>query len=78
MKNYTKALIAGCFLTIGGMIYAGSTYGWGVTPLKSHKTMQELKKDCPNQYVDRNGECLRSSFRSIYFLRSGYGGFTGK
>lgn len=78
MKNFTRILIVGCLLAIGAVTYASSVGGWGVGDFKSHKTMNQIKKDCPNYYTNQDGECLRTSFRSIYFLRTGYTSTTGK
>lgn len=78
MKSLTKALIVGCFVAIAGLTYASSVGGWGVSAFKSHKTMDQIKKDCPNYYTSKDGQCLRTSFRSIYFLRTGYTSSTGK
>lgn len=78
MKSITKILIVGCFLAFGAAVYAGSSIGWGVSALKDHKTMSQIEQDCPNYYTSRDGQCLRTSFRSIYFLRTGYSGFSGK
>lgn len=74
MKNITKILIVACFSVFCMAVYAGSTNGWGVSPLKDHKTMAQIKKDCPDHTTNKDGECVRSSFRSIYFLRTGYAG----
>ena len=78
MKSLTKILIIGGFLAVAGVTYASSIMGLGVSSFKSHKTMEQIKKDCPDYYREHNGECLRTSFRSIYFLRTGYTSGTGK
>lgn len=78
MKSLTKLLIIGCFLAVAAVTYASSVRGLGVSQFKSHKTMEQIKKDCPNYYKEHDGECLRTSFRSIYFLRTGYSSPTGK
>lgn len=77
MTNMTKGLIiGGCMLFAIGTV-ASSRAALGVQSIKSRKTMEQVKKDCPNYYREHNGDCLRTSFRSIYFMRS-VGGFSGK
>jgi hypothetical protein len=78
MKNITRILIVGCFSIFCMAVYAGSTIGWGVSDIKDHKTMAEIKKDCPDHYTNQNGECVQSRFRSVYFLRTGYSDYGGK
>lgn len=77
MTNLTKGLILGGCLLFGAGTYASSKAGLGVPSFKSRKTMEQVKRDCPNYYKEHNGDCLRTSFRSIYFMRS-VGGFSGK
>ena len=78
MKNITKGLIIACFSIFCMAVYAGSTTGFGISNLKDHKTMAQIEKDCPDHYTNKNGDCVQTRFRSIYFLRTGYSGYSGK
>ncbi len=69
MKQYSRILIVLCFLGIGFVAYAGASAGWGSSPFKDHSTMAEIKQNCPDGYKNREGDCLKTTFRSIWFLR---------
>ena len=78
MSGLGKILVVLIFAGVGLTAYAGSTMGWGVSGLTDKKTMEEIQKNCPEYYQNRNGDCLRTTFRS-YFLIYGVrgGGFGG-
>ena len=77
MNGLTKLLAILMFAGIGATAYAGSTMGWGVSGLTNDKTMAQIKKNCPDYYQNRNGDCLRSTFRSYYLIRGSRGGSFG-
>ena len=56
-------------MAMGLVAYAGASSGWGSSSFKDHKTMAEIKENCPNGYKNKEGECLKTTFRSIWFLR---------
>ncbi|MDX2283166.1 MAG: hypothetical protein NW241_03355 [Bacteroidia bacterium] len=69
MNNRGKLLT---ILLCGGIslaAYTASTRGWGASDLTDSQTMAELRRNCPEGYRDRNGECLRTTFRSYYLPR---------
>ncbi|MEO1449521.1 MAG: hypothetical protein AAFV07_08310 [Bacteroidota bacterium] len=77
MGTLAKALIILSFVGLGMTAYAGSTMGWGVSNVMSHKTMNEIKQNCPDYYTNRNGDCLRTTFRSYYLMTGLRGGGFG-
>ena len=81
MSQLGKIIAVACLLVVGGATYAASTIGLGMSTLKDKTTMEEIKKNCPDYYTNRNGECLRSTYRGLYFLylsRPGGGFGSGK
>ena len=57
--------------------YLASVLGWGVTNVQDHKTMKEIEKECPNFYTNKDGDCIKRSFRSQYFQKSYDAGGSG-
>lgn len=77
MSGLSKVLVVLIFAGIGLTAYAGSTTGWGVSGLTDKKTMAQIKENCPEYYQNRNGDCLRSTFRSYFLINSTRGGGFG-
>ena len=65
--KFSKILLA-IFLVLGLLSFSISKAGAGVTALKDPKIAKDIKKNCPNYYQNRNGDCLKKTFRSYYFL----------
>ena len=78
MNGLTKIL---SILILGGLLlvaYQGSVMGWGLGGLDSAETRKSVEQQCPDYYRNRNGDCLRRTFRSYYLLnRVRGGGFGG-
>ncbi len=74
MSQLGKIITFGLLFMFGITLFGFSRSGVGASTFKDHKTMAELKKNCPNYYQNVNGECLRTTFRSIYFIRGFSGG----
>ena len=77
MKGFAKILVILSFIGLGLTAYAGSQMGWGVHGLGDRETEEQIKKNCPNYYQNRNGECLSQTFRSYFLIRSVRGGSFG-
>jgi len=78
MLNLSKGAIIGIFSLFFVGAYAMTNSGMGVGNIRNPQTVADIKKNCPDYYVERNGQCLRKTFRSIYVLHyysgGGYGG----
>jgi len=77
MSALSKILVLLVFGAFGLTVYAGSTIGWGVGGPMDKQTMSEIKERCPDYYQNRNGDCLRTTFRSYYLMRGTRGGSFG-
>ncbi|MEM7372511.1 MAG: hypothetical protein AAF587_28080 [Bacteroidota bacterium] len=77
MNGLSKILVILVFAGMGLTAYAGSTLGWGVSGLTDKKTMEQIKENCPEYYQNRNGDCLRTTFRSYYLIHGVRGGGFG-
>lgn len=78
MNGLTKILSIGIVSGLLLVAYTGSVMGWGLSGIDSSKTRQTVEEQCPGYYKNRNGDCLRSSYRSYYLMsRVRGGGFGG-
>lgn len=78
MTGLTKLLSIGIVVGFILVAYTGSVMGWGLGGLEDAKTKQAIEEQCPDYYKNRNGDCLRSTFRSYYLMsRVRGGGFGG-
>ena len=77
MNGFAKTMTLLIFLGFGISLYAGSKAGWGVSGLKDQKTMSEIEENCPDYYQNKDGDCLRSTFRSYFLIRGTRGGGFG-
>ena len=77
MNGFAKILTMLVFIGFGLSLYSGAKAGWGVSGLRDQQTMSEIKKNCPEYYQNKDGECLRSTFRSYFLLRGTRGGGFG-
>jgi hypothetical protein len=77
MSALSKLLVVLMFGGLGLTAYAGSVLGWGLSGLSNRSTMNQIKQNCPNYYRSPNGDCLRTTFRSYYLMRSVRGGGFG-
>ncbi len=67
-KHKFSNLLFGGFLVLGLFSFSLSIAGSGVTALKDPNIARDIKKNCPDYYQNRNGDCLKKTFRSYYFL----------
>ncbi|MEM7658950.1 MAG: hypothetical protein AAF399_22695 [Bacteroidota bacterium] len=77
MGALARVLVLLMFAGLGVTAYAGSVVGWGIGGLRNQQTMTQIKKNCPEYYQNRNGDCLRTTFRSYYLLYGMRGGGFG-
>jgi hypothetical protein len=77
MNALGKLLVLLIFAGFGLTVYAGSMVGWGISGPMDKKTMSQIKQNCPDYYKNRNGDCLRTTFRSYYLMRGVRGGSFG-
>lgn len=78
MSGLTKILSIGIVAGLLLVAYTGSVMGWGLSGLDSESTRKVVEEQCPDYYKNRNGDCLRSSFRAYYLIsRVRGGGFGG-
>ncbi|MCB0836643.1 MAG: hypothetical protein KDD63_03015 [Bacteroidetes bacterium] len=77
MNAFAKILTILVFIGFGLSLYAGSKAGWGVSGLRDQATIDQIKKNCPEYYQNKNGDCLRSTFRSYFLIYGSRGGGFG-
>ncbi|MEM6802507.1 MAG: hypothetical protein AAF696_13950 [Bacteroidota bacterium] len=78
MRSISKIIIFFVFIGILAFTYKASAQGWGMKlGMQDSNTMSEIEKNCPDYYVNRDGECLRRTFRSYYLIRGVQGGGPG-
>lgn len=78
MRIIWRLIIAVIFLGLLVYTYRASAQGWGMKlGMQDSNTMSEIEKNCPDYYVNRDGECLRRTFRSYYLIRGVQGGGPG-
>lgn len=77
MNSLSKILVILVFAGLFTGVYAASVNGFGVGDLRDQETMAQVKKECPDYYQNRNGECLGRTFRSFYLVRGLRGGGPG-
>jgi hypothetical protein len=77
MGAFSRILVLLMFGGLGLTAYAGSVAGWGIGGLTNKKTMEEIRTNCPEYYQNRNGDCLRTTFRSYYLVYGMRGGGFG-
>lgn len=78
MRTLWKIIIFAIFLGLLIVTYNASAQGWGMKlGLKDSDTMTEIEQNCPDYYINRDGECLRRTFRSYYLIRGVQGGGPG-
>lgn len=68
-----KIIVYSIFIGLALLTYTLSASGFGVSGLNNPKTKARIQENCPNYYQSRNGECLRTTFRTYYLVR-GFGG----
>ena len=77
MRSVTRILIVILFIAFVVGTFAASTSGLGVSGIQNQETMSQIKKNCPDYYQNRNGDCLRRTYRSYFLIRSTRGGGPG-
>ncbi len=77
MSSTGRYILMALLLGGGILTTTASFAGAGASAFKDHQTINQIKKNCPDYYHNRNGECLRTTFRSVYFLRTVSGGSGG-
>ncbi|MEM6766591.1 MAG: hypothetical protein AAF824_24420 [Bacteroidota bacterium] len=77
MKAYFRTVVIMIFLGGGILMYVASAQGWGVKGLDDPTTRQEIQQNCPDDYRNSQGDCLKRTFRSYYLARGIRGGGFG-
>ena len=67
-EQRSSKIILAVFLVLGILSFSVSRAGAGVDKLKDPNIAASIKKECPDYYQNKNGDCLKKTFRSYYFL----------